>query len=86
MNEEVTNLEKGVVVHEAVSTEMVENKEAKKAKMVSIGKKVGLIGGAIGLTALGFILGRKTGRNDEYDDSEIDDEEVIDSDEYDDEE
>lgn len=66
-------LEEEVVVNNMETISLVnQEKEAKKAKAISIAKKVGILAG-VGI--LGFVLGRKTSGNDDYDD--YDDSEVI---------
>lgn len=64
-------LEEEVVVNEVEAKELVEEKEAKKAKMMNIGKKALKVAGVAAVGFLGYFLGTKASKNSEYDYSEI---------------
>lgn len=71
-NEQTKNLEEEVVVNEMETTELVElDKEAKKAEMVRIAKKVLKIAGIATIGIVGFYLGTKASGTSDYDASEM---------------
>ncbi len=78
-DEQTKNLEEMVVVNQNEATEMVDDKEAKKAKLKNTGKKVLKVAGVAAVGVIGYLLGSKASKKCDYDDSEYVD--VIDSDE-----
>lgn len=64
-------LEEEVVVEEE-ATELVDlEKEARKAKVVEIAKKVGKIAGIAAVGVIGFLIGSAVKSNSQNDDSDI---------------
>lgn len=64
-------LEEEVVVEEE-ATELVDwEKEAKKAKVIAIAKKVGKVAGVVAVGVIGFLIGSAVKSNSQNDDSDI---------------
>lgn len=80
-NVETEVLENEVVVNEVETTELVD-KEAKKAKLLNVGKKVLKVAGVLTVGAIGYFLGTKASNTTEcYEEvEEIADVEAVDSD------
>ena len=81
-DEKIKNLEEEVVVNESNSTDLVElDKEERKAKLMTKGKKALKVAGVIGVGFIGYLIGTKVGKKSQYDDSEIIDAEFVEVDE-----
>lgn len=75
-------LEEKVVVKENQTTDLVEvNEEPKKFKLSNKAKKGLKVAGVLGVGFLGYLLGTKVGKkNDYYYDSDVIEGEIVDSD------
>ena len=63
-DEQTKNLEEEVVVEVNEATEVeVLDKEAKKAEIIALAKKVLKVAGVVAVGVVGFVLGSKSGNN-----------------------